>query len=155
MGGLKMKNRRHKVIREIIEQKRVETQCQLTEELQRHGFSVTQATISRDIKEIGLIKVASGENSFRYSFPPGMLTGNSFDRAKRMLRENMLKLEITQFMLMIRTLPGSAQGVAFCLDGLGWKEIAGCVAGDDTIMLMAREGEDAHKLAERLQELAH
>ncbi|MCL1816885.1 MAG: arginine repressor [Clostridiales bacterium] len=149
-----MKNRRHKMIREIIEQKSIETQCQLTDELQWHGFNVTQATISRDIKEIGLIKVASGDSTFRYSFPPGMLSGNSFDRAKRMLRENMLKLEINSFMILIKTLPGSAQGVAFCLDGLGWKELAGCVAGDDTIMLMTREGEDAHKLAERLQELA-
>jgi transcriptional regulator of arginine metabolism len=149
-----MKNRRHKMIREIIEQKNVETQCQLTEELQKHGFTVTQATISRDIKEIGLIKVASGESSFRYSFPPGMLTGNSFDRAKRMLRENMLKLEVNNFMLILKTLPGSAQGVAFCVDGLGWKEVAGCVAGDDSILLMVREGEDANKLAERLQELS-
>jgi transcriptional regulator of arginine metabolism len=149
-----MKNRRQKMIREIIEQKKIETQCQLTEELQKHGFEVTQATISRDIKEIGLIKVSSGESSFRYSFPPGMLSGNSFDRAKRMLRENMLKLEVSHFMLVLKTLPGAAQGVAFCLDGLGWKEIAGCVAGDDTILLVTREGEDAHKLAESLQELS-
>ena len=149
-----MKSRRQKMIREIIEQKKIETQCQLTEELQKHGFDVTQATISRDIKEIGLIKVAAGENSFRYSFPPGMLSGNSFDRAKRMLRENMLKLEVSHFMLVVKTLPGTAQGVAFCLDGLGWKEIAGCVAGDDTILLVARESEDAQKLAESLQELS-
>ena len=149
-----MKTRRHKVIREIIEQKKIETQCQLTDELKKHGFHVTQATISRDIKEMGLIKVASEDNSFRYNFPSGMMTGNSFERAKRMMRENMLKLEVNQFLLAIKTLPGAAQGVAFCLDGLGWKEIAGCVAGDDTILLMAREGEDVHKLAENLQELA-
>jgi transcriptional regulator of arginine metabolism len=154
MGGQNMKNRRQKVIREVIEQKRIETQYQLTAELQKHGFNVTQATISRDIKEIGLIKVASGENSFRYSFPPGMLSGNSFDRVKRMLRENMLKIEASHFMLVLRTLPGAAQGVAFCLDGLGWKEIAGCVAGDDTILLVAREGEDMRKLVESLQKLS-
>jgi transcriptional regulator of arginine metabolism len=57
-------------------------------------------------------------------------------------------------MLVLKTLPGSAQAVAFCIDGLGWKELAGCVAGDDTILLVAREGDDAHKLAESLQELA-
>jgi transcriptional regulator of arginine metabolism len=142
------------MIREIIEQKQIETQCQLTEELQKHGFHVTQATISRDITEIGLIKVASGENSFRYNFPPGIISGNSFDRAKRMLRENMMKLEISHNIIILKTLPGSAQGVAFCLDGLGWKEIAGCVAGDDTILLVTREGEDAKKLGENLQELA-
>jgi len=149
-----MKNRRHKMIREIIEQKKIETQCQLTEELQKHGFNVTQATISRDIKEIGLVKVASGENSFRYNFPPGLITGNSFDRAKRILRENMLKLEISHFILVLKTLPGAAQSVAFCLDGLGWKELIGSVAGDDTILLVARGNEDAHKMADNLQELA-
>ncbi|MCL1816968.1 MAG: arginine repressor [Clostridiales bacterium] len=149
-----MKNRRHKIIRDIIEQKQIETQCQLTDELQKNGFTVTQATISRDIKEIGLVKVSTGENSFRYSFPSGIITGNSFDRAKRMMRENILKLEVNHFMLAIKTLPGTAQGVAFCLDGLGWEEIAGCVAGDDTILLMPRQGVDANKLADRLQELA-
>ncbi|MCL1974702.1 MAG: arginine repressor [Firmicutes bacterium] len=149
-----MKSRRHKMIREIIEQKKIETQCQLTDELQKHGYNVTQATISRDIKEIGLVKTSSGEDTFCYTFPPGIITGNSFDRAKRMMRENMLKVEVNQFMLAIKTLPGAAQAVAFCLDGLGWKGIAGCVAGDDTILLMAHEGEDVHKLAESLQELA-
>jgi len=149
-----MKNRRQKLIREIIEQKSIETQYQLTEELQKQGYVVTQATISRDIKEMGLIKVASGENTFRYSFPPGMMMGNTLERTKRMLRENMLKVEVTHFMLLLKTLPGTAQGVAFCLDGLGWKEIAGSVAGDDTIFLVTREGVDAHKLAESLQELA-
>ena len=149
-----MKNRRHKMIREIIEQKNIETQCQLTEELQKHGFNVTQATISRDIKEIGLVKVASGESSFCYNFPPGMVTGNSFDRAKRMLRENMLRLEISNFILVLKTLPGSAQAVAFCLDSLGWKELVGSVAGDDTILLVSRDDDEARKLAESLQELA-
>lgn len=149
-----MKNRRHKMIREIIEQKKIETQYQLTEELQKHGFHVTQATISRDIKEMGLIKVATGENALRYNFPSGVLAGNTFDRAKRMLRENMLKVEISHFMLIIKTLPGSAQAIAFCIDGLGWKEIAGTVAGDDTILLITREGEDPHKLSTSLQELA-
>lgn len=149
-----IKNRRHKMIREIVEQKNIETQCQLTEELQKHGFNVTQATISRDIKEMGLIKVASGESSFRYNFPPGMMAGNTFDRAKRMLRDNLLKLEISNFIVVLKTLPGTAQGVAFCLDGLGWKDISGCVAGDDTIILVVREGEDPHKLAENLHNLA-
>lgn len=149
-----IKNRRQKTIREIIEQKNIETQFQLTEELQKHGFNVTQATISRDIKEMGLIKVASGENSFRYNFPPGIMAGNTFDRAKRMLRDNLLKVEVSHFIIVVKTLPGMAQGVAFCIDGLGWKEVAGCVAGDDTIMMIIKEGEDARKMADNIQNLA-
>lgn len=149
-----IKNRRHKMIREIIEQKNIETQCQLTEELRKHGFNVTQATISRDIKEMGLIKVSAGESSFRYSFPPGMMAGNTFDRAKRMLRDNLIKVETSGNIVVAKTLPGMAQGVAFCVDGLGWKEIIGSVAGDDAIMLVLREGEDAHKLVENIINLA-
>lgn len=66
-----MKTRRHKLIREIIEQQNIETQYQLTEALARYGLNVTQATISRDIKDLGLVKIATGENTFCYGFPPG------------------------------------------------------------------------------------
>lgn len=148
-----MKNRRHKMIREIIEQQNIETQYQLTEALMQHGFNVTQATISRDIKELGLIKVAAGDNSFRYSFPPGMSTANTFERAKRMLRDNLLKVEIGHNIIVLKSLPGTAQGVAFCLDGLGWKEIVGTIAGDDTIFMVARDGDDPHAVAERIRNL--
>ncbi|MEG1537249.1 MAG: arginine repressor [Clostridiales bacterium] len=149
-----MKNRRHKVIREIIEDKSIETQCQLTEELRQHGFNVTQATISRDIKEMGLIKVSSGANSFRYSFPPGLLAGNSFDRAKRMFRDNLLRVETGSGLVVLKTLPGTAQGVAFCIDGLNWNEIAGTLAGDDTVFLALRESYTTTALAEKIHALA-
>ncbi len=149
-----MKNRRHKVIREIIEEKSIETQCQLTEELRRHGFNVTQATISRDIKEMGLIKISAGANSFRYSFPPGLLAGNSFDRAKRMFRDNLLRVEIGSGMVVLKTLPGTAQGVAFCIDGLNWNEVAGTLAGDDTVFLALREGFTVASLADKIHSLA-
>ncbi len=150
-----IKNRRHKLIREIIEQKNIETQCQLTDELRSHGFNVTQATVSRDIKEMGLIKTASSESAFRYSFPAGMMAGNAFDRTKRMLRDNLIKAEVSNNIIVVKTLPGMAQGVAFCLDSLGWKEIIGSVAGDDNIILVMREGEDGAKLAENIINLAH
>ena len=149
-----MKNRRHKIIREIIEEKNIETQCQLTDELRQHGFDVTQATISRDIKEMGLIKVSSGANSFRYSFPPGLLAGNTFDRAKRMFRDNLLKVENGSGLVILKTLPGTAQGVAFCVDGLNWNEIVGTLAGDDTVFLALRDGFTVAALVEKIQALA-
>jgi transcriptional regulator of arginine metabolism len=149
-----IKNRRHKMIREIIENKNIETQFQLTDELRKYGFNVTQATISRDIKELGLIKVASGENFFRYSFPPGSMAGNTFDRAKKMMRDNMLRIDKSGQLIVLRTLPGTAQGIAFCLDGLSWKEILGTIAGDDTIMIVIKEDEDIEAILERLQNLA-
>lgn len=148
-----MKNRRHKMIREIVEQHNIETQYQLTESLMQHGFNVTQATISRDIKELGLVKVATGDNSFRYSFPPGMSTANTFERAKRMLRDNLLKVDIGHGIIVLKSLPGTAQGVAFCLDGLGWKQIVGTIAGDDTIFMVVRDAEDPESVAERIRNL--
>ena len=148
-----MKNRRHKMIREIVEQQNIDTQYQLTEALMKHGFNVTQATISRDIKEMGLVKIASVDNSFRYGFPPGMTSVNTFDRAKKMIRDNLLKVEVSQNLLILKALPGTAQGVAFCVDGLGWKEILGTIAGDDTILMVTRDGHDPQELATRLRTL--
>ena len=148
-----MKTRRHQKIREIIENKNIETQFQLTDELRSHGFNVTQATISRDIKELGLIKVVAGENTFRYSFPSGVVVGNNFDRAKRMFRDNVLKVSCSENMIVIKTLPGIASGVASCVDGLGWPEFIGSVAGDDTVFVVLRDKKDVQSISERLQSL--
>jgi transcriptional regulator of arginine metabolism len=148
-----MKNRRHQKIREIIENKNIETQFQLTDELRSHGFNVTQATISRDIKELGLIKVVAGENTFRYSFPSGVVVGNNFDRAKRMFRDNVLKVSYSENLVVIKTLPGIASGVASCVDGLGWSELIGSVAGDDTVFVLIRDKKDVQPVSERLQSL--
>ena len=148
-----MKNRRHKMIREIIEQQNIETQHQLTEALLQHGYSVTQATISRDIKELGLIKISAGPNVFRYGFPPGMSQINTFERAKRILHDSLLKVDVGHDIIVLKTMPGMAQGLASCVDSLGWKEIIGSLAGDDTIFLVARDDCDSYEIAERLQEL--
>ena len=148
-----MKNRRHKVIREIIENQNIETQFQLTDELKKYGFQVTQATISRDIKELGLIKVVSGENSFRYSLPTGVVIGNNYDRSKRMFRDNVVKVQYTENIVVIKTLPGVASGIASCLDGLGWSEIMGSVAGDDTIFVLIKDKVDSPEICNRLQSL--
>ena len=150
-----IKSRRQKMIKEIVEQNNIETQFQLTEELSKYGCNVTQATVSRDIKEMGLIKVATADNTFCYYYPPtGMITDNALERAKKMLRDNVLSVDVNSFIIMMRTLPGTAQGIAFCLDRLNWKEIMGSLAGDDTIIILAKEGEDSHALADRIKELA-
>lgn len=148
-----MKNRRHKIIREIVESKNIETQFQLTEALREHGFSVTQATISRDIKELGLVKVANGSNSFRYGFPPGLSTVSTYERAKRVLHDSLLKVAMGHSMIVLKTMPGMAQGVGSCLDSLDWPEIVGVVAGDDTIFLVVDDDYEPRRLVERLREL--
>lgn len=148
-----MKNRRHKVIREVVEQQNIETQFQLTEALAARGFHVTQATISRDIKELGLTKVAGNDNTFHYGFPPGVSTVNTFERAKRVLHDSLLKVEVGHDIIIFRTMPGMAQGVASCVDGLGWKEILGTLAGDDTIFVVVRDEYDPHEVAEQIRDL--
>ena len=148
-----MKSKRHKKIREIVESKNIETQFQLTHELKNYGFEVTQATVSRDIKELGLLKVATGENTFRYAFASDVVAGSSLDRSKRMLRDNVLKVVQSENIVIVRTLPGVASGVASCIDSFGWLEILGTVAGDDTIFLVIRTREDVEVLVSRIQNL--
>ena len=135
-----MKNKRHRMIREIVENQNIETQLQLTQELRKFGFDVTQATISRDIKELGLIKVVSSENTFRYSLPAAVVVNNG-DRSRRMFRDNVLKV-----------LPGMANAVAACLDTMNWEAVLGSVAGDDTIFVLTPNSQCAKELVKRLHE---
>ncbi len=146
-----MKNKRHRMIREIVENQNIETQLQLTQELRNFGFDVTQATISRDIKELGLIKVVSGENTFRYSLPTAVVV-NNVDRSRRMFRDNVLKVAASENIVLLKTLPGMAQAVAACLDGLNWETLLGSVAGDDTIFALTTNSQAAGDLAQRLHE---
>ncbi len=144
-----MKTRRHKLIKELIENEAIETQFQLTDELKKYGFDVTQATISRDIKELGLIKITSGENVVRYSLPTAGLV-NNFDRTRRMFRDNILKVIPAENVVMIKTLPGMANAIATCLDGMGWQCVLGTVAGDDTIFALSHNKHNAQELVKKV-----
>ena len=146
-----MKNKRHRMIREIVENQNIETQLQLTQELRKFGFEVTQATISRDIKELGLIKVVSGENTFRYSLPTAVVV-NNVGGSRRMFRDNVLKVVGSENIVLLKTLPGMASAVAACLDGMNWETLLGSVAGDDTIFALATSSQTAQEMVGKLQE---
>lgn len=146
-----MKNKRHRIIREIVENNSIETQLQLTQELKKHGFDVTQATISRDIKELGLIKVVSGENTFRYSLPTAVVV-NNIDRSRRMFRDNVLKVTAADNIVLIKTLPGMASAVAACLDAMNWSSLLGSVAGDDTIFALTPGRQRTQEVVKKLQD---
>lgn len=133
------KNSRQKMIQKIIEKEEISTQFELAERLKKQGFNVTQATVSRDIKEIGLIKIPIEGNLSKYSMPVNISVGNIAERMRRMFMDNAVSVNSAENIIIIKTLPGTAQGLAACLDQSSWPEIIGTIAGDDTILLIIKE----------------
>ena len=133
-----MKSARHEKIIELIQEYDIDTQEELAARLNEAGFKVTQATVSRDIRALKLMKVAE----------PSAELG---DKYTRILQDTLTSLDVGQNMLVIRTVPGMAMGVAAALDALKWKEILGSIAGDDTVMCVARDAEQAEIVAEKLK----
>ncbi|MEG0999335.1 MAG: arginine repressor [Clostridiales bacterium] len=133
------KTSRQKMIQKIIEKDEIATQFDLAEQLKRHGFNVTQATVSRDIKEIGLIKIPMEGNMSKYSMPVNISVGNIAERMHRMFMDNAVSVNSAENIIIVKTLPGTAQGLAACLDQSNWSEIIGSIAGDDTILLIIKE----------------
>ncbi|HEY8421261.1 MAG TPA: arginine repressor [Thermoclostridium sp.] len=142
-----MKYNRHAKILEIIENYDIETQDELVAKLKEHGMDVTQATVSRDIKELRLVKVTNAEGKARYKAMSNDSNVIS-DRLLTILREGHVSIDYANNILVIKTLPGMAQAVASAIDSLGWPEIVGTIAGDDTIMIVTR----AERIAEEMQE---
>lgn len=139
---------------ELITQKVIETQEELGEELQRAGFSVTQATISRDIRELNLVKVALADKRQRYA--PAKKDGTELDtKYLRILQESYLSMDVAQNILVIKTGVGLAMAVAAALDGLHWNEIVGCIAGDDTVMCAIRTAGEAKSVMKKIEEILH
>lgn len=143
------KNKRQQLILTIIAQKPIETQLQLLQELRAKGLKVTQATVSRDIKELGLIKVPFGENSYRYAPPPEERRANPYVRLERLFRDAVTKVDFSENLILIRTLPGAAHAVASCIDQIQWQEIIGTVAGDDTILVIVKPKEAVPEILQR------
>ncbi|WP_141264939.1 arginine repressor [Moorella sp. E308F] len=147
------KARRQQLILEIIARTPVTTQEQLARELNKHGLKVTQATVSRDIKELGLVKVPAGENLYRYAAPPGQPPVNVYGRLQRLFQDSVVKVDDSENLILIRTLPGTAHAVASCLDNVAWPEIIGTVAGDDTILVIVKPKEAVAAVLKRFDEL--
>lgn len=145
-----MKSARHEKIIELIQEYDIDTQEELAARLNEAGFEVTQATVSRDIRALKLMKVAGKDGKSRYAIltEPSAELG---DKYTRILQDTLTSLDVGQNMLVIRTVPGMAMGVAAALDALKWKEILGSIAGDDTVMCVARDAEQAEIVAEKLK----
>ena len=146
------KRERHSAILELVREHRIASQEHLRELLAERGFDVTQATLSRDIRELRLIKVPDAEGSTRYTLPP-----DAWDLTpplSRLLPTLFVSAEGTGNLLVIKTLTGGAQPVASALDWEEWPEVIGAVAGDDTILMILRDPDHLPTVQRRVEELA-
>ena len=146
-----MKKNRHDKIREIIEKNEVETQGELAQLLRDSGFKVTQATVSRDIREMGLVKVAAAGG--RQKYESARPVNEEQNRFIRVLRDSVQSVDQAQNILVIRTGSGMAMAAAAALDHLAFPEIVGCIAGDDTIMAAVRTVEDTAFLMDKIRHM--
>lgn len=137
---------RHQLIRNIIREKPIRIQGELVKELKRAGHRVTQATVSRDVNDLGLEKISVEGGKSVYALPE--------DRyLKRMCEDLVKKIEQSGNLLVVKTSPGTAQGVASALDGAMWEEVIGTIAGDDSILVVATSEQAASTALQRLRKL--
>jgi transcriptional regulator of arginine metabolism len=148
-----MKTNRQAMIISIIKDQVIGTQEELGDALKNKGVLVTQATLSRDIKELGLIKVPTIEGYYRYSLPQDRTPGDLVRRAQRMLEDAVVALDFAENIIVIKTMNGTAQGVAAAFDDLDWPEVLGTVAGDNTIMVVIRSKGQVEEVLSRLHQL--
>jgi len=154
-GVNSLKLRRQQLIMEIIDETPIMTQEDLAEALRIRGIRATQATMSRDIKDLQLVKTPVGGDSYRYAKPHGGQPDPArvYDRLRRLFQEAVVKYNFSGNLVIVHTLPGAAQGVASALDQSGWREIIGTVAGDDTILLVIKPAEAVPELTGKLESL--
>lgn len=147
-----MKKNRHAKIVELIENYDLETQEELAEKLRQEGYDVTQATVSRDIRELKLSKVSLGGGRQKYVLLKGQ-HGEMGEKYVRVLQEGMSSMGMAQSLLVVKTVPGMAMAVAAALDAMHMREIVGTIAGDDTIMLAVRCTEEAEIVKNKIDDV--
>ncbi|MGI6358140.1 MAG: arginine repressor [Bacillota bacterium] len=148
-----MKERRQAKILELISQQHVETQEQLLAALQELGFRTTQSTISRDIKELGLVKSPVGDGRLAYTQMEGQAGNSLTDRMVRTLRNALLSIDYSGNFMILKTFSGGAHAAAAALDKLAYPEVMGTIAGDDTILIILKDAARAEAVAMRLRQL--
>ena len=148
-----MKTMRHALILEIIESKDIETQEELAEELKNHGVNVTQATVSRDIKELRLLKVLAENGGYKYATAERAEKGMN-ERFIRIFSESVLSITGAKNLIVIKTLSASANAAAEAIDSLKWPEIIGCIAGDTTILVVLQSEEIVDTVIGRFRSLS-
>ncbi|MFZ4452148.1 transcriptional regulator AhrC/ArgR [Salibacterium aidingense] len=146
------KGQRHIKIREFISDFDIETQDELVDRLKKGGYNVTQATISRDIKELHLVKVPTADGRYKYSLPADQRF-NPLQKLKRALIDSFIGIDQTENLIVMKTLPGNANAVAALIDNLDWEEIMGTICGDDTILIICREKDQTTETIDRFLDM--
>ena len=145
-----MRTDRHKKILELINNNNIGTQEELADALNKAGYNVTQATVSRDIRELNLTKVSINGGKQKYVLPHSKnMTINS--KYIRVLKDGILSMTCAGNLLVVRTVAGMAMAVAAAIDAINMKEVAGCIAGDDTIMCAIRDAHDTENVKKHLE----
>ena len=145
-----MKQKRHNAILSIINSKIIETQSELTIELEALGFQVTQATVSRDIKDLHLMKCQTGDGRYRYSQEGITNAPVGGSRIKTIFSNSVVSIDCALNQVVIKTLSGMAQAAAITIEGMGFNEILGTIAGDDTVLVILRGEVEATALKNTL-----
>lgn len=144
-----MKVNRHAKIIELINKYHIETQEELADYLNQEGFTVTQATVSRDIRDLKLTKIPSENGKQRYALHQTSGSGMN-EKYIRVLKDGYVSMDMAQNILVIKTVAGMAMAVAAALDAMKWNEVVGCIAGDDTILCAIRSTEDTVKVMDKI-----
>ena len=146
------RRRREKAILALVDSRPVRTQAELVDALEEEGFEASQSTVSRDIKRLGLVKVPAGDGGYRYGRPrEGPAPEAAEERLRAAVAEFVTDTVEGSSLLALKTPPGGADAVAVALDRAGLEEVAATLAGDDTVLVLVREGADRDALRRRLR----
>lgn len=145
-----MKNARQFKIKEIITTQNIETQEELVEALRASGLQVTQATVSRDMKELMLVKIPTGDGAYKYSLPQDQQRLNPANKLKRALLDHYVHIDFTDNLVVMKCLPGTANAIGALIDNIEWSEVMGTICGDDTILMICRTKEQSAQIVDRL-----
>ena len=145
-----LKKNRHNTILEIISGQEIDTQEELARQLKEAGYDVTQATVSRDIRELNLCKVSAGGGRQKYAILQREDSRHLEDKYIRVLKDGFSSMDMAQNILVVKTVSGMAMAVAAAVDAMSIEEVVGCIAGDNTVMMAMRNVQDARIVMEKI-----
>ncbi|MDE2806834.1 MAG: arginine repressor [Gemmatimonadota bacterium] len=147
---MRNKQMRQARIRELLYQRAIDTHEKLAEVLQQQGIEVSQSTLSKDLREIGVVRVPQADGGFRYTLPEAGSTLRDLHILERELQDFLVQTEQVINMVLVRTASGHAQSVCEAIDRIGWAEVAGTLAGENTIFIVTRSEQDAATLVDKI-----